>query len=69
MKDYFVLYRIESVMSPLDHPFGFHCLAEDTDHADEQCLDVYPDCQVVWVVEDCDNMNEALETYYYENLD
>ena len=69
MKDYFVLYRIESVMSPLDPPFGFHCQAEDTDHAEEQCLNAYPDCGIVWVVEACDNMNEALETYYYENLD
>lgn len=48
MKPYMILYRIESMMSPLDPPFGFPCYAEDTDHAEEQCLNAYPDCDVIW---------------------
>ena len=51
MNTYIVLYRIESVMSPLDEPFGFRCMADDPDHAEEQCLNAYPDCEVVWITE------------------
>lgn len=63
MIQYTVLYRIESIMSPLDVPFGFQCWAEDMDHAEEQCLNAYPDCDVVWV-KDCDDMELALDDYY-----
>lgn len=49
MKPYIVLYRIESIMSPADAPYGFHCWAEDTEHAEEQCMNAYPDGEVVWV--------------------
>jgi hypothetical protein len=54
MNSYTVLYRIESIMSPLDIPFGFSCMAEDTDHAEEQCLNAYPDCDIMWVSMDMD---------------
>ena len=27
----------------------FECQAEDTEHAEEQCLNAYPDCAVLWV--------------------
>ena len=64
MKKYIVLYRIEKVMSPLDAPFGFSCDADNGDHAEEQCVNAYPDCDVVWVVE-TDSYAEALEQYYY----
>jgi hypothetical protein len=58
-----VLYRINSIMSPLDPPFGFRCEADDGDHAEEQCLNAYPDCDVVWVV-DTSDLHKALDDYY-----
>lgn len=67
MKTYIVLYRIESIMSPLDEPFGFACQADDTDHAEEQCINAYPDCDIVWVVE-TDNYADALEDYWGDEL-
>lgn len=63
METYIVLYRIESMMSPVDSPFGFRCHAEDSDHAEEQCIDAYPDCDVVWVVE-TDDYQAALTAYW-----
>ena len=67
MNGYVVLYRIESMMSPFDAPFGFVCQADDGDHAEEQCLNAYPDCGVVWVVEG-DDYREALKEYWADNL-
>lgn len=26
----------------------FQCEAEDMDHAEEQCYDVYPSCEILW---------------------
>jgi hypothetical protein len=70
MKNYIVLYRIESIQTPLDTPFAFQAWAEDTDHAEEQCLNAYPDCDVVWVYQ-CDHGTgtaAALNNYYIEGL-
>lgn len=66
MRNHVVLYRIESIMSPLDAPFGFLCQADDIDHAEEQCLNAYPDCGVVWVVKGGD-YEQALSEYWLEN--
>jgi hypothetical protein len=63
MKQYMVLYRIESIMSPLDAPFGFSCWAEDNDHAEEQCINAYPDCDVVRIDEGFDYQT-SLEYYW-----
>ena len=49
MKQYVVLYRDESFTAPADQPFGFHCYADDADHAEVQCMNANPDCHVVWV--------------------
>lgn len=65
MKTYMVLYRIESIMTPLDAPFGFKCMADDADHAEEQCENAYPDADVVWVVK-TDSYPGALVNYYAE---
>lgn len=27
----------------------FVCMADDDEHAEEQCLDAYPDCDILWV--------------------
>lgn len=70
MEKYIVLYRIESVMSPHDHPFGFVCHADDADHAEEQCLNAYPDCDVVWIVDGSgESYESALDNYYTDRLE
>jgi len=46
---FLVLYRDEKIMAPADPPFGFSCVADDGDHAEEQCLNAYPGVDVVWV--------------------
>jgi len=66
MNNYIVLYRAEEIMSPFDPPFGFGCEADDADHAEEQCLNAYPDSGVVWVIEG-DDYIDALAQYYKEN--
>jgi hypothetical protein len=66
MKNYIVLYRIENILTPLDPPFGFQCWAEDTDHAEEQCLNAYPDCDIVWIWQGPEGvgMQPALDDYW-----
>lgn len=49
MKDYIVLYRIKSIMSDIDDPFVFHCIADDCYHAHEQCLNAYPDADIEYI--------------------
>ncbi len=63
LKNYVVLYRIEKIMSPLDAPFGYFCLAEDADRSEEQCINVEPGADIVWVVE-ADDYQSALDDYY-----
>lgn len=63
MKTYIVLYRDDS-LKPLDPPLGFKCQADNGDHAEEQCINAYPNCDVVWVVEDCNNIDDAYVNYY-----
>ena len=36
----------------------FNCMAEDVDHAEEQCLDAYPNCGIVWVNEGPNNFSQ-----------
>ncbi len=64
MKQYMVLYYIDSIMSKHDYPFGFECWADDADHAKEQAFNAYPDCEVVYV-KDGVSYKEALEGYGY----
>lgn len=59
LKTYTVLYREE----PNDTPFGFICQAEDTAHAQEQCLNAYPDCDVVWTT-DGGSYVDALDEFF-----
>ena len=64
MQTFFVvLYRQEKVMSPADAPFSFRCQANDTDHAEEQCINAYPDAEVVWVWKGTD-AQAALDDYW-----
>jgi hypothetical protein len=67
MTDYYiVLYRTKNG-APLDPPFGFGCNADGGDHAEDQCLDVFPDADVVWVVKTT-SYQAALDSYYTEGL-
>ena len=50
MNDFVVLYRLDN-LSILDEPLCFICSAENMDHAEEQCENAYPRCEIVWVVE------------------
>jgi hypothetical protein len=63
MKMYIVLYRIEKVLKPVEEPFAFICMADDTDHAEKQCINAYPDCNVVWVYKGYD-INAAYVDYW-----
>lgn len=63
MKTYIVLYRTDYLL-PADPPFGFRCQAEDTDHAEEQCENAYPDCDIVWVYVGDDDLQDALDDYW-----
>ena len=63
MTDYLVLYRIDSIMSPRDLPFGFRCSATDPDHAEEQCANAYPDAELVWV-SNAGTMSQAWDEYF-----
>lgn len=36
---------------------GFNCMADDADHAEEQCLNAYPEAGIVWVNEGHNNFN------------
>ena len=62
MNEYIVLYRNSNCL-PCDPPFGFRCQAEDTDHAEEQCVDAEPDADIVWVV-DTSNYQDALKNWW-----
>ena len=67
MKNYVVLYRIHSIMSDLDAPFGYECTATNTEDAEQQCLNNTPDADIVWVV-DCEQYQEALDNYFGSSL-
>lgn len=65
LRNYVVLFR-NSEANPLDQPFGFQCWAENGDHAEEQCINAYPDCDVVWVWHGPEGVGiqPALNDYY-----
>lgn len=62
MNTYIVLYRPDFLL-PTEAPFGFRCEAEDTEHAEEQCQNAYPDADIVWIAEG-DSLQLALEDYW-----
>ena len=61
-----VIYMDEKIMTHLVEPLGFQRFAEDAGHAEEQCLDAYPNVDIVWVWqgEYGIGMDEALNDYY-----
>ena len=62
MQPYVVLYRDQALL-PFDMPFAFMCQADDTDHAEEQTLDAYPDAEIMWVAQTA-NVDAALLDYW-----
>ncbi len=42
-----VIYR-DQECSPSDLPEAFSCMADDSEHAEEQCENAYPKCEVIW---------------------
>ena len=58
-----VLYRNADSL-PADPPLAFVCDAEDSEHAEEQCKNAYPNCIVVWIALECETVEEALVDYY-----
>jgi hypothetical protein len=73
MEHFFVLYREpRTSLVLIDEPQAFSCEADDPEHAEEQCLNAYPGCELLWVyggpkIIDPDgriNAGAALEDYY-----
>jgi hypothetical protein len=57
-----VLYR-DQTLPPLAAPLAFICKAESGVHAEEQCRDAEPGCEVVWTCATGDR-DEALKIYW-----
>lgn len=64
LREFIVLYR--EIDGDDDEPFGFSCLAEDSDHAEEQCLDAQEGIELVWSFEG-NSLEAALESYHAVN--
>ena len=66
MKNFVVLYRINTIQHPLEAPFGFQCWADDADHAEEQCANAEPEADIVWVWQGPEGigMESALAEYW-----
>lgn len=62
LRKYIVIYR-EVDAGIFDGPSPFKCDAENADHAEEQCLNAYPDANVLWVF-DGDDLDDALTDFY-----
>lgn len=62
MTSYVVLYR-DDTLDALDPPYAFVCMAEDMDHAEEQCQNAEPGCEVVWVAA-TNSVDSALMAYW-----
>jgi hypothetical protein len=69
MQNYIVLYRDEKVMCPVDSPFSFQCWADSTEHAEKQCENTYPGCDIVWVWQGPNGTGLALEDYYNNGME
>lgn len=63
MLPYIVLYRTPGWDDLADHPLAFRCMADDTDHAEEQLVNAEPRAVVLWAVI-TDDVEVALDDYY-----
>lgn len=57
MDPWIVLYK-DCSCTAFDPPLAFACRADDGDHAEEQCVNAYPGCEVVWT-----HLGDADEAY------
>ena len=48
-RNYVVLYKTPDIL-PFDPPLAFKCLAENTEHAEEQCVNAEPQAEILWTV-------------------
>lgn len=62
MKKFTVIYQ-EHEASLFSAPLCFVCDADDADHAQEQCENAYPQCDILWIVDTAD-IEEAFRRYY-----
>lgn len=62
LMNFVVLYR-EKNQDDLTVPLAFVCQAESGDHAEEQCLNAYPDARIVWIIIGKD-VREALQSWW-----
>ncbi len=60
MKTFIVLYVHN--WNSLEPPLGFRCSAEDAEHAEEQCMNAYPEVTVVWVKQ-TNNYSKAFDEW------
>jgi hypothetical protein len=71
MQSYIVLYYDGVPTAPGDspfsteRPFSFACIADDSEHAEEQCLNAEPEANIVWVLQTND-AHQAYEDYECE---
>ncbi len=73
-RPFIVLYNRHDIMANGDPPFAFKCMAEDDDHAREQCLNAEPDADILIVyaprvrgaVEQNNDVEDAYYAYYYQ---
>ena len=49
MEKYAVLFRDDTTSDYTTEPLCFLCQADDLEHAEEQCENSYPNCEIVWV--------------------
>jgi len=64
LEDYTVLlFEDDTLRSWSNHPITFVCQAEDTDHAEEQAENAYPNGVIVWAVR-TNEPKVALADYY-----
>lgn len=67
MRDFVVLYRNNDLL-PADAPLAFVCKGDDASHAVEQCIDAYPDCEVMWVTV-TNKVERAYQDYWGYNVE
>lgn len=58
MNPFTVIYTIEE--EGINWQF-FECFADDSEHAEEQCMDAYPDGEVLWVNEGHEPASQTMD--------
>jgi len=61
MSPYIVLYKLPT-QNTFENPYAFECQADDMEHAEEQCLNAYPDAYIEWTHPGTD-LEDAMADY------